>query len=85
MLTSKQIQNNCKVTKKSSQKMVPCKLDIGSNSDLMPIKIFKNAFSSNTTLADLNKCIDKKVVLFEVLFSFCCVTLAWWNKATKVL
>ena len=38
-------------------------IDIGSNSKLMPLNMFKMFLFSNTVIADLNKCIHKKVML----------------------
>ena len=41
--------------------MYDYKIDNDSNGNLMPVKMFK-VLLANTTILDLNNCIDKKVV-----------------------
>ena len=57
-----------KLRTKSSQKTEMHKLDTGNKGNLMPIKIYESLFLQ-TNLAELNKSINKKIVLHTCSYS----------------
>ena len=51
-----------KLKKHSEKPICKYKIDTGSDSNLMPLSIFRSLYL-NTTITELNKCINKKIIV----------------------